>query len=185
MESSISLKSAWTNSHLNNSQNLKLFFFFHPSTNKMAIFWMTLDYSVGGGSLWWRLIRNTSHPCCQSSTCGVPEISTFLSASHRLSCLSFHLPISSSFNFLCYPRPVASSRTQTRPFTCTTVFISPHAATNDRVNRSINRETRGRQRVNRQDSLREVKGTKEERRGGEGGEEGRGHLIEMEIEQAN
>jgi len=35
----------------------------------------------------------------------------------------------------------------------------------------------------RQDSLREVKGTKEERRGGE--EERRGHLIEMEIEQAN
>lgn len=36
----------------------------------------------------------------------------------------------------------------------------------------------------RQDSLREVEGTKEERRGG-GGEERRGHLIEMEIEQAN
>lgn len=35
----------------------------------------------------------------------------------------------------------------------------------------------------RQDSLREVEGTKEERRGGE--EERRGHLIEMEIEQAN
>lgn len=35
----------------------------------------------------------------------------------------------------------------------------------------------------RQDSLREVEGTKEERRGGE--ERRRGHLIEMEIEQAN
>lgn len=35
----------------------------------------------------------------------------------------------------------------------------------------------------RQDSLREVERTKEERRGGE--EERRGPLIEMEIEQAN
>lgn len=66
----------------------------------------------------------------------------------------------------------------------------PHTATNYGVNRSINREKRGRQRVNRQDSLREVEGTKEEGRGGEGkekrrGEERRGHLIEMEIEQAN
>lgn len=62
-------------------------------------------------------------------------------------------------------------------------FISPDTATNYGVNRSINRKKRGRQRVNRQDSLREVEGTKEEERGGE--EERRGHLIDMEIEQAN
>lgn len=79
--------------------------------------------------------------------------------------------------------PPASSRAQSRPIQARSAFIWARADANYGVNRSISGEARGRRRVNRRDGLREAAGTKEEMRGGE--EEGRGHLIEMEIEQAN
>lgn len=89
-------------------------------------------------------------------------------------------PLSTSCAGSC---PAASPGAQRRTIQARLAFIWARADANYGVNRSISGETRGRRRVNRQDGLREAAGTKEEMRGGE--EEGRGHLIEMEIEQAN
>lgn len=89
-------------------------------------------------------------------------------------------PLSTSCAGSC---PAASPGAQRRTIQARLAFIWARADANYGVNRSISGEKRGRQRVNRQDGLREAEGTKEEMRGGE--EEGRGHLIEMEIEQAN
>lgn len=102
---------------------------------------------------------------------------------HLLSCLSFHLPHLLPFQLPVFLLSCCNYSPHKVTHSHALAFNSPHTAANYGVNRSISRKSRGRQRVNRQDSLREVEGTKEAMRGGE--EEGRGHLIEMEIEQAN
>lgn len=89
-------------------------------------------------------------------------------------------PLSTSCAGSC---PAASPGTQRHAIQARLAFIRACADENYGVNRSISGETGGRWHVNRQDGLREAEGTKEKKRGGE--EEGRGHLIEMEIEQAN
>lgn len=108
----------------------------------------------------------------------------FSLCSRLLSCASFHLP-----HLLLFQLPAPALvllhllAHKGAPFRRAWPSSGRAPTQNYGVNRSISGETRGRQCVNRQHGLTEAEGTKEEMRGGE--EEGRGHLIEMEMEQAN
>lgn len=147
------------------------------SAVETAVVWIPPDCSFGGVALWWHLIRRASHLWCQSSTCSVHEIPTFLSPrpiSFHVS--PFHLLISSSFYFLLCSCPAASNCTQTHPIHvlyCTPAFIRPHNSSGPSTGR---REGANVPRI-RRDSLREKEGTKEERRGGRAEKRGGNILL--------
>jgi len=109
------------------------------------------------------MIRRTSHFSCQSSTCSVREISTFLSSFHVSPFIFPSSPLSTSCVPLVLLHPIAHRLTHPH----TLGFISSHTAPNYGVKRSINRKKRGSQHVTYQTGRLERSG------GDKRGEEGR------------